>query len=415
MRFKALSPLAGESWREGGNLPNRNFRTTLILSALVAFAPMSIDMYLPTLPTLERYFATDTASVQHTLASFFLGLTVGQLLYGPIADRYGRKPPLYFGLVLYVLVSAGCALSPGIGSLIALRFLQALSGCVGMVVARAVVRDLYDHQESARVFSILLMVMGIAPIVAPLAGGYLLTWFGWRSIFWVLALFGVACLVAVKSALPETIPRDIPRVPLSSALANYTGLLTDRRYLGHALSGGFGQAGMFAYISGSPFVFIDLYGVPAHYYGWLFGLNATGIVAFTQLNRRLLLRYDAGRVLDFGNLAGFVMCVLLLAMAWTNAGGLVGILAPLFFVVSLRGLTFPNASAGAMAPFPEKAGSASALLGSVQFAIAAVASAAVGVFHNGTAVPMAAVVGTCGFLAFVSYRFLVGKSEERKQ
>ena len=384
----------------------RNFRTTLILSALVAFAPMSIDMYLPALPALERFFATDTASVQHTLAAFFLGLTVGQLLYGPIADKYGRKPPLYFGLSLYVAACAACALAPTIGSLIGLRFLQALSGCAGMVVARAVVRDLYDRQESARVFSILLMVMGIAPIVAPLAGGYLLTWFGWRSIFWVLALFGVACLVAVKVGLPETIPHDQPRIALSKAMGNYAALLADRCYLGYALSGGFGQAGMFAYISGSPFVIIDLYGVPAHYYGWLFGLNATGIVAFTQLNRRVLLRYDADRVLDFGNLAGFVMCVLLLIMAWSNAAGLVGILVPLFFVVSLRGLTFPNASAGAMAPFPEKAGSASALLGSVQFAIAAVASAAVGVFHNGTAVPMAAVVGTCGFLAFISYRWL---------
>ncbi len=387
-------------------MPNRNFRTTLILSALVAFAPMSIDMYLPALPALERFFATDTASVQHTLASFFLGLTVGQLLYGPIADRYGRKPPLYFGLTLYVVASAACALAPTIGSLIGLRFLQALSGCAGMVVARAVVRDLYDRQESARVFSVLLMVMGIAPIVAPLAGGYLLTWFGWRSIFWVLALFGVACLVAVKTGLPETIPRDQPRIPLSKAMGNYAALLADRRYLGYALSGGFGQAGMFAYISGSPFVIIDLYGVPAHYFGWLFGLNATGIVAFTQLNRRLLLRYDSDRVLDFGNLAGFLMCILLAVMAWTNAAGLIGILVPLFFVVSLRGLTFPNASAGAMAPFPEKAGSASALLGSVQFAIAAAASAAVGIFHDGTAVPMAAVVGTCGLLAFISYRWL---------
>ncbi len=259
-------------------MPNRTFRTTLILSALVAFAPMSIDMYLPALPSLERYFATDTASVQHTLASFFVGLAIGQLFYGPLADRYGRKPPLYFGLSLYVAASAGCALAPGIVSLIGLRFLQAVSGCAGMVVARAVVRDLYDRQESARVFSILLMVMGIAPVVAPLAGGYLLTWFGWRSIFWVLALFGTACLLAVKFRLPETIPKGLARVPLSSALANYAGLLADRRYLGYALSGGFGQAGMFAYISGSPFVFIDLYGVPAHAYGWLFGLNGLGLV-----------------------------------------------------------------------------------------------------------------------------------------
>jgi DHA1 family bicyclomycin/chloramphenicol resistance-like MFS transporter len=390
-------------------LRNKNFRTTLILSALVAFAPMSIDMYLPALPALERYFAADTAAVQHTLASFFFGLAIGQLLYGPIADRVGRKPPLYVGLVLYVIASAACALASGIDSLIVLRFLQAVSGCAGMVVARAVVRDLYDRQESARVFSTLLMVMGIAPIVAPLAGGYLLTWFGWRSIFWALALFGVACLIAVKWGLPETIPQGQPRMPLSRALGNYASLLSDRRYLGYALSGGFGQAGMFAYISGSPFVFIELYGVPAHYFGWLFGLNATGIVAFTQLNRRLLLKYQADRVLDFGNLAGLLMCALLLVASLSSAG-LLGIMVPLFFVVSLRGLTFPNASAGAMAPFPEKAGSASALLGSMQFAIAAVASAAVGAFHNGTAIPMAFVITACGLLAVVSYRVLVERA-----
>jgi DHA1 family bicyclomycin/chloramphenicol resistance-like MFS transporter len=387
-------------------LSPRHFRTTLILSALVAFAPMSIDMYLPALPALERYFATDSASVQHTLASFFAGLAIGQLFYGPLADRFGRKPPLYFGLALYMAASIGCALAPGIGSLIVLRFLQAISGCAGMVVARAVVRDLYDHQESARVFSVLLMVMGIAPVLAPLAGGYLLAWLGWRSIFWVLALFGLACLLAVRFGLPETIPRGLPRMPLSKALGNYASLLADRRYLGYALSGGFGQAGMFAYISGSPFVFIDLYGVPAHAYGWLFGLNAAGIIAFTQANRRLLLRHPADRVMDRANLASFVICLALLAMACTSGAGLIGILVPLFFVVSLRGLTFPNASAGAMAPFPEKAGSASALLGSLQFAIAAIASAAVGAFHNGTAVPMAAVITVCGFLAFVSYRWL---------
>ncbi|HEX7953068.1 MAG TPA: MFS transporter, partial [Burkholderiales bacterium] len=273
--------------------------------------------------------------------------------------------------------------------------------------------DLYDRQESAHVFSILLMVMGIAPIVAPLAGGYLLTWFGWRSIFWVLAGFGVACLIAVKWKLPETLAHGTSRVPLSRALGNYAMLLADRRYLGYALSGGFGQAGMFAYISGSPFVIIELYGVPARYFGWLFGLNAAGIIALTQANRLLLRKYDSDRVLDAGNLAGFLICLVLLAAAMSGVAGLVGILVPLFFIVSLRGLTFPNASAGAMAPFPEKAGSASALLGSSQFAISAVASAAVGFFHDGSAVPMAGVICACALVALFSYRFLVPRQHGR--
>jgi DHA1 family bicyclomycin/chloramphenicol resistance-like MFS transporter len=422
----------------------------LILGALTAFAPMSIDMYLPSLPTLERYFATDTASVQLTLAAFFIGLAVGQAFYGPLADRVGRKPPIYFGLVLYVLASAGCALAQNIESLIALRFVQAVTGCAGVVIARAVVRDLYDHHESARVFSVLMLVMGVAPILAPLLGGQILVWLGWRAIFWALALFGLACLVAVALALPETRPATNPeagesdrkkgratgeksgnrqtgfarlfpqagdksltshsRTPfVLSALKDYWRLLIDRRFLGYTLAGGIAQAGMFAYISGSPFVFINIYGVPPQYYGWLFGANAFGLIAASQLNRRLLSRTTPDVVLKVANTVNAAFGVLLVTAAVTGIGGFAGILLPLFGYVATLGLIFPNAAAGALAPFPERAGSASALLGSMQFGIAALASAAVGSLHDGTALPMTAIIAACGLLAFVAYRWLVRK------
>jgi DHA1 family bicyclomycin/chloramphenicol resistance-like MFS transporter len=385
----------------------KHLRTTLILGALSAIAPLSIDMYLPSLPALERHFGAYAAAGEHTVAAFFIGLAIGQLFYGPVADRYGRKPPLLFGLACFTLASAGCALAGSIGNLVLLRFLQALSGCAGMVVSRAVVRDLFDHQESARMFSLLMLIMGVAPILAPLAGGYLLVWSGWRAIFWVLAAFGAACVVAVAMRLPETIPPSAPRPRLKFALVEYLSLLRDRRFLGYTLSGGFAQAGMFAYISGSPFVFIDLYGVPAEHYGWLFGINAVGIIGGAQVNRHLLGRFDPDRLLARANIANASCGVLLLLMAWTHALGLPGLLVPLFLYIAALGFTFPNASAGAMAPFPERAGSASALLGGLQFGVAALASVAVSALHDGTAMPMAGVIAACGLLAFAAHRTLV--------
>jgi DHA1 family bicyclomycin/chloramphenicol resistance-like MFS transporter len=385
----------------------RHLRITLILGALSAIAPLSIDMYLPSLPALEHDFGSDAAGSQHTVAAFFIGLAIGQIFYGPVADRYGRKPPLLFGLACFTLASAGCALAADIQSLAWLRFLEAVSGCAGMVISRAVVRDLFDQQESARMFSLLMLIMGVAPILAPLAGGYLLLWSDWRAIFWVLAAFGAACVVAVATRLPETIPASASRPPLRFALVEYFALLRDRRFLGYTLSGGFAQAGMFAYISGSPFVFIDLYGVAAEHYGWLFGANAVGIIGGSQVNRYLLDRYDADVLLARANLVNVVCGLLVLVMAWTGAFGLTGILVPLFFYIAALGFTFPNASAGAMAPFPEKAGSTSALLGGMQFGVAALASISVSALHDGTAMPMAGVIAVCGVLAFACHRALV--------
>ncbi len=383
----------------------------MILGALIAFAPMSIDMYLPSLPALARAFGTGAASVQLTLAAFFAGLAVGQVLYGPLADRFGRKPPLYLGLSLYVLASAGCALASGIESLIALRLAQAVGGCAGLVISRAVVRDLYERQEAARMFSTLMLVTGLAPILAPLAGGYLLVWLGWRAIFWGLALFGLACLAAAALWLPETHRAHGARAGVGAALAAYARLLVHRQFAGYALAGGFAMAGMFAYISGSPFVFIDVYGVPAQAYGWFFGANAAGIVVASQVNRGLLRRHPAGKILAAANAANALFGVVLLASAASGAAGFLGILVPLFAYVAALGFVFPNAAAGAMAPFAERAGSASALLGTLQYVLAAAASALVGAIHDHSALPMSAVIAGCGVAALLSHRLLIGRTE----
>ena len=381
-----------------------------ILGAVTALVPLSIDMYLPALPALEREFAADPAAVQLTLGAVFVGLAVGQAVYGPVTDRLGRKLPLYAGLVGYVLASAGCALAPGIGPLVACRFIQALAGCAGLVVPRAMVRDRFDPQATARVFSRLLLVMGAAPILAPLVGGYVLAWLGWRAIFWGLAGMGLGCLGAVALGLPETRPAAArPSGVFGPALRGYARLLADRHYLGHALGGGLASAGMFAYISGSPFVLIQVYGVPAEAYGWVFGANALGLIAASQLNRRLLVAWRAEQVLARALAATALVGLALLLVALTGAGGLPGLLLPLFGSVASLGFTQPNALAGAMAGHPERAGSAAALYGTLQFVAATVAGALVGRLHDGTAVPMAAVIAGCGVLAFACHRALVAR------
>ncbi len=381
----------------------------LLLGALTAFAPMSIDMYLPSLPAIAAAFAADPAAAQYTLASFFVGLALGQAIYGPLADRYGRKPPLYAGLALYIVASIGCALAPDIATLTALRFVQAAGGCAGVVIARAVVRDRFDARTSAKVYSLLMLVMGLAPILAPIIGGWILVLAGWRAIFGALILFGLITLTLSWRYLPETRPADtLGSAGIGAALRVYGELLRDRHFIGYALSGGFALGGMFAYITGSPHVFIELYGVPAQSFGWLFGLNALGLIASSQYNRRLLTHHSADALLRRANRATVLLGLGLLAVAAGGWGGLPVLLIPLFGYIASIGFTGPNAMACALADQGGRAGSASALIGTLQFGVATVSSMLVGLLGNGSALPMAAVIAGCGVLAYIAHRILVG-------
>ncbi len=267
-----------------------NLRILLILGALSAFAPLAIDFYLPGFPAMATAFATDEKHIQLTLAVYFGGLAIGQLIYGPLADRFGRRVPLLSGVTLFTLASFACAYAPSLEWLIGARFVQALGGCAGMVISRAVVSDKCDVVTSAKVYSQLMLVTGLAPILAPLAGGLMVGVWGWQSIFLALTVFSVMAAIAVAVGLPETFPAHQPRQPLSGSLRRYIDLLSDRVYLGYALTGGISIAGMFAYIAGSPFVFIKLYGVPAEHYGWVFGSNAAGFILMAQVNARLLAK-----------------------------------------------------------------------------------------------------------------------------
>lgn len=383
-------------------------RLTLVLGALTAFGPMSIDMYLPSLPALGRALQADAAAVQSTLAVFFVGLALGQLIYGPLADRFGRKPPLYAGLTVYVLASVACALAPDIRTLIAVRFVQALGACSGMIIARAVVRDLFDLQDAARMFSVLMLVMGVAPILAPLAGGQLLVYLGWQSIFWALAAFGALCLIAAVLWLPETRPAT---PSAEGALRSYAGLLRDSGFMAYALTGGLASAAMFAYITGSPYVFIELYGVPAQHYGWLFGANALGLIAASQLNRRLLRRWPAAAVLRVATAVNLVFAVVFLGLVASGAvHGLAALALPLFGFIASLGLIFPNGAALALAPQGARAGSAAAMLGALQFSLATLVSGLVSATYDGSALPMAAAIGLCAAASFVALRALAPRA-----
>ena len=390
-----------------------NLRMVLILGALSAFGPLAIDFYLPAFPAMAQAFATDEKHVQTTLAAYFLGLSIGQLAYGPVADRFGRRKPLLFGVALFTLASLACAYAPNLDTLVLARFVQALGGCAGMVLSRAIVSDKCDPVASAKVFSQLMLVMGLAPILAPMLGGVLVNLAGWQSIFLVLSLFSAACLLAVSLGLPESLPADMPRQPLSGALRQYLRLLNDRVFLGHALTGGIAIAGMFAYIAGSPFVFIKLYGVPAEHYGWLFGTNAAGFILVAQVNARLLAKRGPAFLLVRAVWMYLAAGLVLLGVAALRPSQLWPLLVPLFVCIASLGCIIPNASACAMSGQGARAGSASALMGCLQFSVAAGAAALVGLLHDGSAVPMTLVISLCGVLV-VSVALLTRRLQARR-
>jgi DHA1 family bicyclomycin/chloramphenicol resistance-like MFS transporter len=382
-------------------------RLAIILGALTAMGPLAIDTYLPALPTIARELGAHAAAVQVSLAMYFIGIAFGQAFYGPLSDRIGRKPALSFGLTVFIASSVGCALAWNVLSLIGFRFLQALGGCAPLVIPRAVVRDHFDERESVEMLSMLILVMGLAPILGPLIGGQLLVNFGWRSVFWMLTAYGATWWVVVALFLPESLPREHRRhQPVRAILALYGHLLRDRTYLGYVLTGGFTFAGLLTYITGSPFVFIEIFRVPPERFGLFFGTNAAGIIAASQANRWLASRMDPRRVvriiLPIAMIAGLAM----LFSAATGFGGFAGILVPLFCFIACYGFIMPSTTALAMAPHGAIAGSASALLGTLQFVLGAAAAALVGASGNGTAVPFAAVLAGCGLAAFTMDRTL---------
>jgi DHA1 family bicyclomycin/chloramphenicol resistance-like MFS transporter len=381
----------------------------VLLGSLGAFDPISIDMYLPAFPNIAKDLHTTAPMVEISLTSFFIGLAVGQLIYGPLSDHYGRKKPLLAGMSVYFLSCFGCAFSRSIHMLILFRVLQALGGCAGMVITRAMVRDLFDKQRAAHIFSIMILVSGLAPILAPIAGGYLAKYFSWRAIFEVLGAFCFVTLVSSSLFLPETHRPTQRHISFNSMVRTYRELLHDRHFLGYALSGGAIYAGMFAYIAGSPFVLINLFGVRPEHYGWIFGTNAVGIVALAQINRVLLKRFDSERILKIVTRysAGFAIALFVSALTSRH---LITFLVPLFLFLAVNGLVFPNSSASALAHQGRRAGTASSLLGTLQWSMACLSSFLVSFLHNGTALPMVGVMLGSGLIGMVTLQFIACKA-----
>ena len=379
----------------------------LALGALTAVAPMATDMYLPALPAPADDLGVAPTGAQLTLSAFFFGFGFGQLIYGPIADRFGRRVPLLVGLALFTAASFGCALAQSLPTLIVLRFLEALGGCAGPVLARAAVRDLYGGDRAARVLSTMVLVMGAAPLFAPLLGGQLLLFASWRAIFLALSAFGAVCLVAVVCVLGETLPVERRlRASAVGMIRSYGLLLANRRYLGFSFAAASITGGLFSYLTGSPFVFIVLYGVPAEHFGFLFAINVVGLMLGASINRRIVMRLGAHRVLARALFGAAVAGIVLLAVALSGRGGLIALFVPLWCYLTCMGFVGANAMACGLSLFPERAGTASALTGTLQFTVGATCGALVGVLNDGSALPMAAMVALAGISGLLIQRRL---------
>ena len=382
------------------------FFTILILGLLSAIGPFSIDMYLPGFPEIAKDLHTTVAHVSLSLSSFFIGIAFGQLLYGPLLDRFGRKKPLYIGMAAYLLASVGCAFCTTADALIVIRLLQALGGCVGMVAARAMVRDLFPVEENAKIFSLLMLVVAVSPIIAPTLGGYVTAAFGWQSIFIILAVIAAFTLLAVYLSLPQSrLPDMSVSMMPKPIIKSFLQIFKVPQFYTYAFTGSVAAAGLYAYIAGSPHVFMEIYKVSKQQYGWIFATIAIGLITSSQVNTLLLKKFTSEQIIRIALLCQSVTGILLLLGTFYQVIGLFSTIFLILIFLSCQGFTFPNSSALSMAPFSKNAGSASALMGAIQLGIGALSSALVSFLHNDTALPMAGVMACCALLSFIVLTF----------
>ncbi|WP_371797331.1 multidrug effflux MFS transporter [Streptomyces sp. NBC_01718] len=397
----ATGPIATAAARRTGLL------VTLVLGGLTALPPLSMDMYLPALPAVTDALHAPAATVQLTLTACLGGMALGQVVVGPMSDRWGRRRPLLLGMVVYVLATALCVFAPTTELLIGFRLLQGLAGAAGIVIARAVVRDMYDGVEMARFFSTLMLISGVAPVIAPLIGGQVLRFTDWRGIFAVLTVVGVLLTLVVWKWLHETLPPEERHTGgVGDALRTMRGLLGDRTFTGYMVAGSLAFAALFAYVSASPFVVQEIYGASPQTFSLLFGINSIGLITVGQINGKILVgRISLDKALGFG-LGVIVLAATALLLMTSGAFGDVGLVpvaAGLFVLMSAMGLAMPNTNALALMRTKHAAGSASALLGTSSFLIGAIASPLVGIAGDSTAVPMAVVQLVCAVGAMVCF------------
>jgi len=376
-----------------------------ILGLLAAIGPFSIDMYLPAFPAIAADLNTSIPKVSLSLSSYFIGVSTGQFIYGPLLDKVGRKKPLYCGLVIYFAASLCCLFASSVNALITFRLVQALGGCVGMVACRTMVRDIFPVSENARIFSQLMLIIGISPIAAPIFGSYIIATVGWRYIFLALALVALGLLISAYFFLPESKPPDIAVSDASDPAEHiFMTILKEPQFCTYAISGSCSAACLYVYLADSPFVFMKIYGMTARHYGWIFAILAGGLVGASQVNRCLLKRHKSGWIIRKVSLVQTLTAFVLFLSSLFGHLSLYAILPLIFILLSCQGLSFPNSSAQCMAPFNKNAGRASALLGSMQMFTGGLASLLVNLFQRNAVLPMTTLLFFFAFLSFVTLR-----------
>lgn len=371
-------------------------KVIFVLGLLSAIGPFSIDMYLPGFQAIADDLGTTVQHIQLSLTSYFIGVAFGQLIYGPLLDRFGRKTPLMIGLAIYVLASIACAVSYSADQLILYRFIQALGSCSGMVASRAIVRDLFPPAETAKIFSMLMLVLGVSPILAPTVGGYVVSAFGWHGVFVVLALIGLAIALSVIFILPESKkPNKNLSLRPAPILSNYWTVFKTPEFLINAFAGGIAGSGMYAYLSGSSYVMMGLFGINERQYGWIFAIIASALISASQVNTLLIKRIPSVQIARVALLFQSIIGAALFSLSSMQMIDLYGMVVLIFLFLACQGFAFPNTSAAALNPFHRLAGSASALMGSIQLGIGSVISASISLLHDGTAKPMTGLMCLC--------------------
>lgn len=386
-----------------------------MLGLLSAIGPFSIDMYLPGFKAIAVDLKTDIEQIQLSLTSFFIGIALGQMVYGPLLDRFGRKSPLIIGLLIYIAASIGCVFIQSSDGLILLRFVQAMGSCAGMVASRALVRDYFPASETAKIFSMLMLVIGVSPILAPTMGGYIIDIWGWHYIFVFLTVLTILILLGVIFILPKSKPDTTFSLMPVPIVKGFLSVFNNRQFLIYSISGGTASSGLYAYLSGSPFVMMDIYGLNEKEYGWVFAFVAAGLITSSQLNNLMLKRYRSEFIAKKALMIQAVAGSLMLILALLNLLNLTGIIILIFCFLACQGFVFPNTSALALNPFTKSAGSASALLGSIQLSIGAVASILVSILHNNTKIPMIGIMAMCAVVSYLILLFAPEVVEENDE
>ena len=389
------------------------FKLILILGSLTALGPFSIDMYLPGFAGIANDLNTSVANVSMTLSSYFIGISAGQLLYGPLLDRFGRKKPLFIGLLVYILASLGCVFVTDIDTFIGLRFVQAIGSCAATVASVSMVRDLFTVKDIPKVFSLLMLVVGLSPMLAPTVGGYVTEYYGWHVVFFILMCMGILILLAAEIGLPTTFKPDTSiSLKPNPIITNFLTILKEPQFYTYAFAGSIAFSGLFTYVAASPILFMDIFKVDAKTYGWIFAFMSLSFIGASQLNSFLLKKYSSEQMIFGSLIVQTCVSILFLALAMNSLLGLYETITLLFLFLACLGISNPNTAGLTLAPFSKNAGSASALMGAIQLGLGALASFAVGVFVKNSMLPMVLIMTVSTVLALII--LILGKRNIKK-